>query len=70
MPDAPRTGDEWLRTRPVEEQREEYRRRAAADTAEARALGAGRSPLMQWFREWAARRRARHGERPKYTPPG
>jgi hypothetical protein len=58
MPDAPRTGDEWLRTRPIEEQREEYTQRAAADVVEARTLAADSSLLVRWYREWAASRRA------------
>jgi hypothetical protein len=32
---GPRTGDEWLRTRPIEEQLAEYARREAEDAAEA-----------------------------------
>ena len=67
---VPRTGDEWLSTRPVEEQREEYRRRAAADVAEARAGAAGRPRLVGWYLEQAASQRARWGEPPEYHGSG
>ena len=58
---GPRTGDEWLRTRPVEEQITEYARREAEDVADALRETEGRHPVVRWWRTGLARRRANHG---------
>ena len=58
---GPRTGDEWLRTRPIEEQLAEYARREAEDVAEAAPETEGRNRRLikkpaRIFGETAARR--------------
>ena len=54
---GPRTGDEWLRTRPLEEQLTEYDRREAEDVAEVLGDYEGRHRIVQW-QEYGSRAHA------------
>lgn len=58
---GPRTGDEWLRTRPLEEQLAEYDRREAEDLADALRETQGRNRVVRWWRVLLVRQRANHG---------
>ena len=58
---GPRTGDEWLRTRPLDEQLKEYDRREAEDVADAIRENEGRRRIVRWWRVGLARQRANHG---------
>ena len=58
---GPRTGDEWLRTRSIEEQLAEYARREAEDVAEALRETEGRNRVVRWWRVLLVRQRANHG---------